>query len=71
MVVPITVELVSVEINGSEIAIRYLDTSRIGIGINFGMHFKAGLGDGSGDETDHDLNRGERLASPVLTDEAE
>ena len=71
LVVPVTVEPITFQTDPSELLIVYFGPSRVDAIIDFGMDLQTLGGSRSGDEVDDHLEADERLAPPVLTDEAE
>ena len=71
LVIPFTVELVPFEADLREFLVLDLGSGGIGPVIEFGVHFQAFCGGRGGDEINNDLEADERLAAPVLANEAE
>jgi hypothetical protein len=70
-VVPFAVEVVAVEVDGSEILIGDFEAGWVGVGVELAADGEPGGGRGGGDEADDDGVTDEWLAAPVLADERE
>ena len=68
-IVPITVKLVSPELEFSHLLVGNLEAGWIGIGVEFALHRQARRRCGGSNEVDDDFMTDQRLASPILADE--
>ena len=59
-------EGVSGQVERLEFRLGHLAAGRVGIRIEFGVDLQAGLGRGSGDQGDDDLQSDQRMTAPVL-----
>jgi len=57
-----------VEIEPSDLLVRYLDAFGIRVGVQFRVDFESGRGARSRNQTHDDLKTDQRLAAPVLGD---
>jgi len=71
LVVPFAVELVPFQADLREFFVGDLGSGWIGLIIEFGVHFQASCCGRGSDEINNNLEADERLAAPVLANEAE
>jgi len=71
LVVPVAVEPITFQTDPSELLVVYFGPNRVDAIIDCGMNVQTFSGSRGGDEIDDHLEADERLAPPVLTDEAE
>lgn len=71
LVVPVTMEFITFQPDPSELLVVYFGPGRVAAILDFGMDLQTFGGSRGGDEVDDHLEADERLATPVLTDEAE
>ena len=70
-VVPVTVEVLALDVDAREFGIGHLDPSRVGGRVELAAHLESGGGRSVGDQIDDYLVAGERPATPVLGDAGE
>ena len=70
-VVPLGVEVVSLDLHGGELLVGDFDLGGVGVLVKAGVDLQAGAGGGRGDQVDHDLAADEGLCAPVDRDVAE
>ena len=66
-VVPFSMELISVEIELSDLLVGDLDACGVGAGIQFGMDLQSGRGAGGSNQAHNDLKTDQWLSTPVLS----
>src|SRR5206468_11470137 len=70
-VVPFGVEGVAGEVDGGDVGVADLDPFRVAAFVEARVDAQPGAGRGCGDQVDDHLAADQRLAAPVLADEAE
>lgn len=67
-IIPITMKVRALQLDGSQLDIWDLDADRIRIGVQLALNLQTCSGSGVGDEVDDDLVALQRSAAPVLRD---
>ncbi len=67
-IVPFTMELIAMKIEGSHFLSGDFDSGRIGTGVQLAANLQTVFGCGGGNQLDNDLVTDERFPAPVLTD---